>query len=36
MRLAGRVPTPLGNLAKARELNLALYRKRGTTANVPE
>ena len=28
-RVAGRVPTPLGNLAEARELNLALYRKRG-------
>jgi hypothetical protein len=26
-RVAGRVPTPLGNLAEARELDLALYRK---------
>jgi hypothetical protein len=26
-RVAGRVPTPLGNLAAARELDLALYRE---------
>ena len=29
-RLAGRVPTPLGKLTDARELDLAVYRKRGT------
>jgi hypothetical protein len=29
-RLAGRVPTPLGRLTEARELDLAVYRKRGT------
>ena len=28
-RLAGRVPTPLGKLTQARELDLAVYRKRG-------
>ena len=27
-RLAGRVPTPIGRLTDARELDLALYRKR--------
>lgn len=27
-RVAGRIPTPLGNLAEARELDLAIYRKR--------
>lgn len=29
-RLAGRVPTPLGKLTDPRELDLALYRKRGS------
>ena len=28
--LAGRVPTPLGKLTESRELDLAVYRKRGT------
>ena len=31
-RMAGRVPTPLGKLTEARELDLALYRKRGSQA----
>lgn len=30
-RLAGRVPTPIGRLSESRELNLPVYRKRGSS-----
>jgi len=30
-RLAGRVPTPVGRLSDARDLNVQVYRKRGAT-----
>ena len=29
-RLAGRVPTPIGKLTQTRDLDLAVYRKKGT------